>query len=381
MRALPTRAARGFMETLYNVEASYYGAKIRAYLQYKRLPFTEVLGDRQVYAREILPRVGWAVLPVIVTHQDKTLQDTSDMIDYYEAWHPKKSVLPTAVSGRALSFWLEFIGDEWLKLPALHYRWNYNYDFAVREMGRNNDPSSTVDEQVRIGKKIARTFQEWCPIHGITERTGAAIEFEYLEFLSLFEKHLATSSYLCGDLPSLGDFSFFGPLYAHLYRDPASGDIMRRHAPLVCQWVTRMRDGGVTAVNGPEAWVDFDNISATLVNLVAHLSRDLVPVIIKEIEAFQMWLQNNNDRIMPRYFGEADFVLGSKRAHVVTEKRSLTTYGQWMMQRVLNVFSNADEEQRAKTTALFSRFGAAGVLDIKTPIKVSKSNFKLVRAI
>ncbi len=122
MRALPTRAARGFMETLYNVEASYYGAKIRAYLQYKRLPFTEVLGDRQVYAREILPRVGWAVLPVIVTHQDKTLQDTSDMIDYYEAWHPKKSVLPTAVSGRALSFWLEFIGDEWLKLPALHYR-------------------------------------------------------------------------------------------------------------------------------------------------------------------------------------------------------------------------------------------------------------------
>ena len=117
-----------------------------------------------------------------------------------------------------------------------------------------------------MGKKIAKTFQGWCPIHGITDHTGAAIEAEYLEFLRLFEKHLAAFPYLLGGQPSLGDFAFFGPLYAHLYRDPASGDLMREAAPQVCDWVIRMNSFNSQQPIEECSWVDFESIPDTLVS-------------------------------------------------------------------------------------------------------------------
>lgn len=369
------------METLYNVDASYYGAKIRAYLQYKSIPFTEVLGDRVIFATKILPTVGWPVIPVILTELGETLQDTSDMIDHYECVYAEKSVFPPTALGTALSYWLEVIGDEWLKLPALHYRWRYNRDFAVREMGRNNDPSATTDEQLRVGKKIAKTFQDWCPIHGITEHTGASIETEYLEFLRLFENHVETFPYLLGGQPSLGDFAFFGPLYAHLYRDPASGDLMREAAPGVCDWVVRMNSFNLEPPFEEDSWVDFEAIPDTLLRLLNHLSRDFVPVITDEVQALQLWLQSSSDIIMPRYFGDIDFVLGTGCSHEVTEKRKLATYGQWMMQRVLNVFESSADTERKKITRLFSSFSASSVFDLAISIKLGKRNFQLVREI
>ena len=167
----------GYM--LYGVEASYYAAKIRAALAWKRLPFEEVQASRAIYANEILPRVGWPVLPVLVTPDNETVQDTSDMCDLLEARHPEPPLLPPDATpqqprqvrlqlprddaARVLSYLLEFLGDEWLKLPAMHYRWNYNYDFAVAEFGRNNDPQHARDEQLRVGAKIARQFHGWLP--------------------------------------------------------------------------------------------------------------------------------------------------------------------------------------------------------------------------
>lgn len=367
------------MDILYNVEASYYGAKIRSYLRHKGISFTEVLGDREVFASKILPTVGWPVIPVIFTHLGETLQDTSEMIDHYEAAYCENSILPSSSSGKALSYWLEFIGDEWLKLPALHYRWKYNYDFAIREMGRNNDPSASAADQLRVGRKIAKTFQDWCPEHGITDHTSSAIEAEYLEFLRLFEKHLMTFPYLLGSKPSLGDFAFFGPLYAHLYRDPASGDVMRKLAPGVCDWVMRLNTQHPPIMSDHVNWIDFDTLPASLLNLLRHLSRDLVPVIIEEIEALQLWLQSNSDVLMPRHFGRADFILGSGCKYVVSEKRALTTYGQWMMQRVLDVFGNCEETDKEKISAVFSEFGASSVFKISTPIRLGKHNFRLIR--
>ena len=144
---------------LYGVEASYYAAKIRAALNYKRIPFEERQASRQVYADEILPRVGWPVLPVLITPDDETVQDTSDMCDLIEVRHAERPLLPDDAGARVLSYLLEFLGDEWIKLPAMHYRWNYNYDFAVAEFGRNNDPDYTPAEQQRIGARIARQRQ------------------------------------------------------------------------------------------------------------------------------------------------------------------------------------------------------------------------------
>lgn len=49
--------------TFYASEVSYFSGKVRAYLRYKRIPFSEMLNTREAYREVILPRVGWPVIP------------------------------------------------------------------------------------------------------------------------------------------------------------------------------------------------------------------------------------------------------------------------------------------------------------------------------
>eukprot|EP00959_Pyramimonas_sp_CCMP1952_P409564 8583323-Pyramimonas_sp.AAC.2 len=50
--------------------------------------------------------------------------------------------------------------------------------------------------------------------------------------------------------PSLGDVALMGPFYAHLYRDPVPGHLMKTRAPLVARWVRHEQwwDSGETVV-------------------------------------------------------------------------------------------------------------------------------------
>ncbi len=361
---------------LYGVEASYYAGKIRAYLRYKRIPFEEIQASRAVFAEVIMPRVGWPVIPVIVTADDVTLQDTSEMIDFFEARYSTPAIMPTSAPGRALGYWLELLGDEWLKMPALHYRWNHNYDFSVAEFGRNNDPDYSAEQQRRVGEKIARTFHGWLPRLGITARSAPVIEAGYLEFLALFDAHLEDHRYLLGDTPTLGDFAFYGPLYAHQYRDPASGPIMRRHAPRVCAWVERLREGQ----GRPVETLPATEPPAGLIALAACLARDFVPILVNEIMAFQRWLADHDEAgELPRYFGEHSVALGRGGSDLITETRALFSYDQWMLQRVLDVYDRATDAERRAIRALFTRIGAAAILDLKLETRVARHEFRLHR--
>lgn len=101
---------------------------------------------------------------------------------------------------------------------------------------------------------------------GITDQTISAIENSYKAFLDEFSAHLEKHSFLFGARPSLADFSFYGPLYAHLYRDPASGEIMKSHAPRVAAWVVRLLKGE----DGSGDIVDDDCVPETLYPLLSR---------------------------------------------------------------------------------------------------------------
>jgi glutathione S-transferase len=251
------------------------------------------------------------------------LQDTSDMIDYYELRFTENPLIPNSSLEKVVSYWLELIGDEWLKIPALHYRWVYDYDFITSEMGRNNDPYSPPSEQKRVGEKIGARFHGWLPKLGITTRTHQTIEAEYLKFLRLFEDHLDIVPFLLGDYPSLGDFSFYGPLYAHLCRDSYSRRLMKEFAPKVFDWVERLRIYEEPLRKRHDKKY---SIHPTFIVLVAHLSKDFVPTLVNEVTLLQGWLETNRDLSIPRYFGECDFTIGRGTDRVVEEKRALMTY-------------------------------------------------------
>lgn len=363
---------------LYGVEASYYAAKIRACLAYKRIPFEEQQATRRVYAEQILPRVGWPVVPVLITPQDETVQDTSEMCDLIEARHAEPPLLPRDAAARVLSSLLEFLGDEWLKLPAMHYRWNYNYDFAVAEFGRNNDPDYAHEDQLRIGAKIARQFHAWLPPLGVVPDSYATVEQDYLALLKLLDAHFAVHPYLLGSAPTLGDFAFFGPLYAHLYRDPAAGEVMSACAPRVVAWIERLRAGAVDARPLP----DPVSLPVSLLRVVKHLCRDFVPMLVTEIAGVQRWLQTHPGADeLPRHCGTQQLVLGRGTPLEVTVPRALFTYDQWMLQRLQDAWRETPAAQADTLRSLFTELGAAALLDIPTTLRVERRNFRLMRAL
>jgi len=360
---------------LLGADVSYYTAKIDAWLAYKRIPCRRELATREVFAREILPRVGYPVIPVLITADGGTLQDTTDMIDVLEARHPAPPTVPATPAGRFLAYLFELYCDEWIKMPALHYRWRYDAAFAALEFGRNNDPARPLAEQRAVGAKIARRFAGWLGPLGITDASMAAVEADYLALLDLLDTHFARHPFLLGDTPSLCDFALYGPFHAHLLRDPASGRVMRARAPRVVRYLE-----GLRAVPPPAASLPFDvrTVPASLWPVLRLLSRDYVPILVAQHRTLQAWLAQAPAGEVPRQLGTHRVVLGRGTAHEVATDRALFSYDSWMLQRALDVHAGASAADRAGIEDVCARAGASPLLGLGTSYRLRREGFRLV---
>ncbi|ELR14562.1 glutathione Stransferase [Acanthamoeba castellanii str. Neff] len=238
------------MYTLLGAEVSLYTGKVRAYLRYKRIPFTEVVASAEVYRTVIIPKTGVSYIPVLLTPDGETaVQDTTDIIDFLERRFPTNPIYPATPCQRLVSLLFEVYADEWLVIPAMHYRWSFpeNLDFIYREFGRTNLPDASASAQ---GKKVAAKFAGSLPFLGVSDQTKAAIEEWFETFLGQLDAHFAQHAFLLGGRPTLGDFGLMGPLYAHISRDPYPGRLLRAKAPHVVQWLERMQFNHPPALAG-----------------------------------------------------------------------------------------------------------------------------------
>ncbi len=224
-------------------EVSLYSGKTISYLRYKGIPSEDVLGTREVYQKTIIPRTGVKYIPVLVASDDVVIQDTTDIIDFLEARFPEVPVYPATPVQRLVALLFEVYGDEWLVIPAMYYRWCFkkdNLDFIVKEFGGNTIPDASEGDKRDYGERLAGYYGGMIDFLGITEKTSGEIEEWYGSFLHDFSEHLKNHPFLLGTRPSIGDFGLMGSLYAHLYRDPYPGRLMKSKAPLVAKWVERM---------------------------------------------------------------------------------------------------------------------------------------------
>ena len=145
--------------TLIGSEFSYYTGKVRAYLRWKQLPFTELLATREVYETEIVPHVGWSVVPVLRIGSGagaRYVQDSSDIIDEVERlWPslPHTRVLPASRRLQLVCALVELLADEWLVVPAMHYRWNFpqQRSFVRHAFGTlMGHDTATLDRSLRL---------------------------------------------------------------------------------------------------------------------------------------------------------------------------------------------------------------------------------------
>lgn len=360
------------MTILYGAELSYYSGKARAYLRWKDVDFTEVPPSQRIYREEIIPRVGYPVIPCVKMENGDFIQDTTDIIDYFEARLEGPSVYPKGPKQRLVALLLELYGDEWLVIPAMHYRWAYNRDWVVREFGAALKPDVSEAEQRALGDKVSAPFQGFVPLLGVTPETAPEIEDSYEALLGELDAHFARYDYLLGSRPSIGDFGLIGPLYAHLYRDPKSGELMKRLAPHVVEWVKRMQ-------NPPKPlsgdFLPGDEVPETLLPILRRQMREQMPVLAETVERLGEWNDANPDSDIPRSIGMHDFQIGAARG-----QRMLIPYSQWMLQRAKTHYHQLNIQEKHAADTLLNAINGDKFRDIKFHLQLQRVDTRLTRA-
>jgi glutathione S-transferase len=360
---------------LIGAPVSLYTGKVRAYLRYKQIPFEEVLATREVYRSVIVPRTGVRYIPMLITDDDVAIQDSTEIIDWLEQRHPLPAVYPETPAQRLVALLFEVYGDEWLVIPAMHYRWNVaeNRAFALREFGATSAPDKTPEEQLTLGEALAQPFAGALPPLGISERSAPAIEASYQHFLTDFDRHLQHAPFLLGTRPCIGDFGLLGPLYAHLYRDPYSGRMMKQRAPHVARWVERMCEP--TADTG--SYVPNDEVPETLIPLLVRMFCEQVPVLRDTAEQIRIWADADPSRSeLPRAIGRHRYSVEG-----VDEQRAIYPYSVWMWQRPHDHYRALDAAARAQLAPLLAALpGADTVFSTPIPRRVERRANKLVLA-
>ena len=168
----------------YASEISYFSGKVRPALRAKRVPYDEILPTTAAYREVIVPRTGLAMIPVVVTPENETWQDSSDILDALEARFPEPAIVPATPVQRLVSYLLELYADEFLILPGLHYRWS----FPESETRARQDFAIMTGDARRAGR-FADQVKAFTGLTGVRPETAPAIEAHTRDLLAALEAH------------------------------------------------------------------------------------------------------------------------------------------------------------------------------------------------
>ena len=354
---------------MYGAEFSLYSGKVRSYLRKKGLAFDEITSTLSVYKSFIIPRTGVRYIPVVQTPDDNVYQDTTVIIDELEKRNPDHSVYPSTPKQKMVSLLLELYGDEWLLIPAMHYRWNFkeqNERFIYGEFGSMILPKAPSFIQRWVGKKIGNKFKSVVPMLGVTENNRQAIETSYEMFLDDLNAHFEKYDYLLGSKPCIADFGFIAPLYAHLYRDPAPGKLMRERAPAVAAWVERMNDDNPALTKGQ--LLEDDHIPKTLLPILLRMAQEQLPVLLDADKRLSKWREQNAGATeIERFIGKHEFEVEG-----VKGERVVIPYSLWMYQRAVDFYQSLNAN--ADVDELLDELGFKQALSTKLENRLNRTN-------
>ena len=361
---------RDLFYRFYAAEFSYFSAKVRPALRYKRIPFVELLPTPDVYRNVIVPRTGLGFIPIVVTADDETLQDTSEILDALEQRFPDPPLYPQAAVLRLLAYLIELYADEFLILPALHYRWSYPESAA-----KARADFAAINGDSQMASRFADRISGAVPYVGIVPESIPAIEAHTGELLDRLSGHLARHPYLLGDRPSLADCALMGPFHAHLYLDAVPSRLLRERAPLVCHWIQRM--------NAPDPdsfgeWAAPAALAPTLAPILALIGSDAVPLLLDNLHAFDVWAASRPAEVVEPPRGVGGHATALRGA---TFQRITSPYTLWMAQRPLDVYAAITPDERRDVDRFLAGSGCEALFAYRPPYRLEKRNFKLAFAV
>jgi glutathione S-transferase len=371
---------------LYGIPCSLYTAKARSYLRKQKINFSEFAVSDAHYQKSVVPKIGRMIMPVLESSDGEIIQDSADIIRYFEEQHTAVNpALPDTPLLQAVSHLFELFGGEGLLRPAMHYRWNFddvNLDFLRSEfecLAPQGTDHATYQQIFEFGsgrmRKAAKSF-------GVAAHSSSAVEASYLEFLTLLSAHLREFPYLLGGRATLGDYALMGPLFAHLYRDPKPGLLMRQHAPLVARWVERMNtaeDSWTDHPNQSQTLISGDVLPDTLIALMRYIAEEYLPEISAHISYTNNWLAerpelapgtNGLDDPTQRFIGNIEFPWRG-----ITLKTSVVPYRFYLLQDLHELYDGLENKDRKHIEGVFTECGLERILTSRLRRRLERRNY------
>ena len=350
---------------------SPYSAKTRAYLRFKQIPFDETQPTALELMTTIKRAVGQAIMPTVKTPDGTWLQDTSEIIDTLEARFDRPSIVPSGDAQRVAALLLELHGDEWLPIVIMHTRWNYpeNARFARAEFGRYGFPWLPGFLSRRLVRPMADKMSGYRPLLGIGGATTDGIEAFAEDLIGHLDRHLATQAFLLGGRPCIGDFALFGPLWAHVYRDPGTRSWFD-DAPNVRGWFERLQHpAGEVGDFLPD-----DEVPGTLDPIFKTLFAEQMTFVRSLVEAIDRYCAEHPDaKRVPRSLGDHPLVIGGRQG-----TRRLITFTQWMAQRPLDAYQSLPEPRRAAVDPWLDRVGGKAAMQLQIRHRFARRDFRMM---
>lgn len=269
--------------TLIGHPMSPYSLKVKAYLEYKQIPFCFMSRNLKTekFFRE---KSKLPLLPVLVRPDGTSLQDSTYILQELEQIFPARSVMPPSPL-YLLALLLEEFGDEWCNKLMFFQRWNESdaldsakglssVVFNVTWWGRLFQPVAARLLKYRMQKNLSK--------FGASKVNEPLLETSWLSLLKLLDKHFEVHAYIFGGKPSYADFSLYGQL-AQCYRDATARKSLDSNAPNIIRWIGCMKNGfdGVA----DKEWSNADDLLITL-----------KPLLVDVVNAhFLVWSKKNGE--------------------------------------------------------------------------------------
>ena len=344
-------------------EVSYFSAKVRPALRYKQLWFEELRAD----LREVQRRTGLGFIPILVTPEGETWQDSSEILDRLEARHPTPPLVPRTPLQRIAALLFELYSDEFGVAPAMHWRWG-----SPEREAASRARFVAMTGSAATGNAFADAMVKRRDGVGATPEAGPALEAHTRELLAALSAHFSAHAYLLGARMSLGDCALMGLAHGHLFTDLHSRRLLLETAVPVVGWIERCN---VPCTERQGEWLAGDALAPTAREALAVMGRDAAPILLESVARFEQWADANGKpgEEPPRGVGWLDATLRG-----APFRWAVRPYLLWELQRTLDAWRMLSRAEQGRVRDALAGSGWEAVLAYEPRHRLGKRSFRLV---
>jgi len=344
-------------------EVSYFSAKVWPALRYKGVWYEE----RRADLREVRARTGLGFVPIVVTPDGETWQDSTEIYRRLEARHPEPPLFPAGPLQRVAAQLVELYVDEFALLPAMHYRWGSRLAEATTRAR-----FSAMLGSLEAGHKAADRMSKARFAVGASVEAGPAIEAHTHDLLAALSSHFDASPYLLGARTSFADCALMGPIAGHFFCDLVSRRLLLETAVPVVGWIERCQFPGADRQG---AWSGDDTLAPTLLEVLGVMGRDAVPILLDLLQAFEDWADHCPAETTepPRSVGVCDTELRS-----TAMRRVAMAYTLYSVQQVLDPVRGLAAKERTRVEDVLAGAGWTELLAYAPRHRLRRDGFRLV---